>query len=327
MRRLLASGMRRRHDAGARLERGRCARRAPSSSNVMPPWRASTRGAPAGPRQQRGLRQRLGLDGGRRERGHGDEAGERRLGRSTDRAGGGATSPSAPRQMRERRPDVATAPSRTVKPSSSVSPVNGCSTSTSRAGAGVAADAQVAAAVDGPVRVARRAASRARSAAWPLPVPPVSMRRPGGRVIVPASSSTEIVAPARVPASATPARRGTAALGERRAQVQAPGSVPGLAVAGGLEVVEERRVDEPAGELARPRAPRGPRCAADPTRGPSSRGSAFSAQSSESGLKRESARVVVRAGTRSTASAAAASGDGRSRARRRPDEDRGCACP
>ena len=63
------------------------------------------------------------------------------------------SSPSAPRQMRERRPDVATAPSRTWIVSS-VSPVKGCSTSTSRTSAGVAADAQVAAAVDGPGVVA-----------------------------------------------------------------------------------------------------------------------------------------------------------------------------
>ena len=127
-------------------------------------------------------------------------------------------------------------------------------------------------------------ARAATSAAWPLPVPPVSMRRPGGRVIVPRAVVDVDLAPA--PCGVGPSGTGGREPGARLRPRDAPRGVPGVHVPGVLELVEERRVDEPVG--AARRLQRGPDGVAQQRLRPErSRGSALSALSSESGRKRE----------------------------------------
>ena len=134
--------------------------------------------------QQRRLRERLRLERGRRR------APWRRRGRSRParRSRGSsrwwAKRPSARRQTRTLSPEVATAPALDVKRVRSCSPVRGCSTRTSNRRSGVARR-----------RPAGRRRSRPRSAAWPasrsasrsaarpLPIPPLSKRTPVGRRI------------------------------------------------------------------------------------------------------------------------------------------------
>ena len=179
-----------------------------------PPWRASTSRAPAGPREQRGLRQRLRLDGGRRERGDGDQAGERRL------AGRGVEQVMAHRAVRA-APDARRAARRSrrrrrasVKPSTR-SPRERVLDVDPARGSGVAADAQVAAAVDGPVGVAveqRGAEVGGVALAGAARVEPQAGRardRPGPVV-------DRDLAPARRAGSADAARRGTSSVARAR---------------------------------------------------------------------------------------------------------------
>ena len=110
-----------------------------------------------------GLRAPLGLDGGGRERGRLDDAGERRACRSRGRAGGArggrrrrASCAGRCRSSRRRRRET----SNTCR----TGPPNGSATSSRR---GAAAEAQVAAAVDGEVAAAAAPRSGRRTGPWP----------------------------------------------------------------------------------------------------------------------------------------------------------------
>ena len=81
----------------------------PSSWTSTPPPRRRMRARGRRARQERRLRERLGQDGGRRERGGGRQPGPGRGGRSTGRSGG-ARGRRPLRQTRAPRPEVATAP-------------------------------------------------------------------------------------------------------------------------------------------------------------------------------------------------------------------------
>ena len=124
------------------------------------------------------------------------------------------------------------------------------------------------------------------SAARPLPVPPVSKRTPGGRTTAPASSSTANSRQRRrrVGARRPPRRR----LGERLAQRRAGHAGARGDVAGALDLADQGRVDEAAAALGGRRSRPRPRARISAEAGTRSRGSALSAQSSLSGLKRES---------------------------------------
>ena len=129
------------------------------------------------------------------------------------------------------------------------------------------ADAQVAAAVDGPALVVGQAVGD-RSAARPLPVPPVSSRTPGGRRIVLRSWSTATRASGR-----SDAKRGRARAARRRARRRAElGAAPAAVVARRLQRREERRVDQPAGARGGPSARPGRPRRSSPTRAPPAAG-------------------------------------------------------
>ena len=159
--------------------------------------------------------------------------------------------PSARRQTLTSMPDVATPPAPSCR-LMTTSPVSGCWTSTSERlrGRQRPADADVAAAVDRDAAEAGRRASSA-SAASPLPVPPVSRRTPGGRAIDPCGIEDADVAPARggVRAGRAARRRAPASASASGAAAIARARV---AIAGGLERADERRVDEPAGPFGGP---------------------------------------------------------------------------
>ena len=150
---------------------------------------------------------------------------------------------------------------------------------------------------------ARQPSSRAtRSAAWPLPEPPRSSRSPGGRSIVPQPSSTSHLAPA--------SRRIGRARRGRGPDAGASGPAGALAprTSGGSRRPRARRAgtDRPARRCgAPPRARRARRRAAVGDAGTAARGSAFRAHSSDPGRKREAQASKSRSCARARASSTA----------------------
>ncbi len=143
------------------------------------------------------------------------------------------------------------------------------------------------------------------SAARPLPVPPVSKRRPGGRTTSPACSSTANRRHGCEGSGRAGRRGGASASASASGSPAIPARERGSPAR--LDLTDQGRVDEAAGALGGRRGRRRPRGAAAPRRGPVGGGSALRAQSSLSGRKRErAASNALR--TRVPRSAASAAG-------------------
>ena len=121
-----------------------------------------------------------------------------------------------------------------------------------------------------------------RSAARPLPVPPVSSRS-AGRAADAVVGERDAAPAARAGRAAAGARRGAAASACASGEL---GVAAGAVVAGGLELRDERRVDEAAGQLRGAAGRRRSAACSSAETGTSSRGSALRRQSSLSGRKR-----------------------------------------
>ena len=146
-------------------------------------------------------------------------------------------------------PLVATAPPDSAKVSSGESP-NGAATWTGRSTPARPPTRRSPA--QSSTKASKPSSSAASSSAnTPLAMPPTSMRRPGGRRTVPARGSTVIWRQRSSGWGAAGARGGAAASAARRS---APSPSKWLVVAGELDLVGQRDVDQAAGVARRRQA-------------------------------------------------------------------------
>ena len=214
---------------------------------MRPPWRRSQRPAPAGPAEQRGLGQRLGLERGRRERGGADQAGPGRLaGRGVEEVVARRAVRGAPQaDVEARRGDRAVGQ---AQPMDGLAGQRVADVDLERLAVG-RTDPQVAAAVDRPPLARAEAGARAGRRRGPCRC---RQCRAGAR----AGGGCCRRRRRRVPPGA---REGRAAAWRRGAAASASasgefGRAAVAVVAGGLERAGQRGIDEPAGALGRPQA-------------------------------------------------------------------------